>query len=172
MNECSWSSLPYLDLPYCDCQWWFLWLVRWVKQCPRSRTFLNSRRNFPAFFERMHERVICNRTMITWSTVQQSLTWHEVVDQRIYSAVSIAQPMRQQRENGEYFTLVVFRRISVDVECMHWKITHSKHYHDSDQHFWGFSSRFELSYGRWIGLAMAELLDFVCEGERNNEKVY
>lgn len=51
MNECSWSSFAYLDLNW-DCHWLFRWVFRSVKQWPRSRTFLNSLRNFPIWSNR------------------------------------------------------------------------------------------------------------------------
>lgn len=79
MNECSWSSLlKYLERPYCECHFWFRCWLLCVRQWPRSRTFLNSRRNFPVWNRDFQWKCISNAiivliTHLTWNC--KSMDW-------------------------------------------------------------------------------------------------
>lgn len=161
INDCSCSSLQYLERPYCECHCWFRCWLLCVRQWPRSRTFLNSRRNFPVW------KFIFNDNPIV--TTFSLLTWHEIVNQWIDRTVCIAEPMGQKGQNRHQITLIVLGWISVNIQCMHWEIANGKHYHYSYQHFWSFSSRFQLSNGCWIRFPMTELLDFICGLRWNDE---
>lgn len=90
------------------------------------------------------------------------LTTHKIVYKRIDSRICIAQPVWEQREHWDHFTLLEVRRIANDVERVDRKVARGKHYHDGDEHFRGFSSCAQLAHGGWIRLAMTLMVDLIC----------